>query len=510
MLLKEIDFTINVTNKCNLNCDYCIQTVRNNKQKYDINIQESIKYIDNFIKQNPIYEVIRIDFFGGEPTLKRKQIIEFLEKIKNKEYIDKIKFTMTTNAFIYFPEFFIFMKKNKIKNFEITISYDFSGQYKRSKNSIINNIIKSNIIKYKNLLISLDFDTYDKINIASCITEKNINFLYDYFLELSYNLNVGCFNITPVFPEYWKKESFIELNNQFKKIYNHIIETKNKKLKFLFFRFPYKDISSKHNTIQYGTNTLCFDKVNIEPGINSENIYYITKDRRGTIKKKLKIKKEIINILNNEYNFDFKLYELNMFKEYCINKDIFNFLTIFLCSGANIKRYKNEIYELFSYNIFLTKKYIKLIKKIRGNIKINLYNALEENGILYYLSISLSKESFLNLIKILKNNLIKIDFNSNSLNNKQFTIKYNNLTNSLGYFDKKDLFIYINKDKHIKNNINIQNTILHEIMHIYLYDTGIINIFEKEKQIILSELISENFIDIFKKYISNLEYISYC
>lgn len=502
MKQDKILFSLNMTNNCNLKCDYCIQTTRNNKNNIKLNIDHAIEYIDIFLSEHKEYTRVKIDFFGGEPTLMKKQIIDFLNKIIKKKYKDKLEFTITTNSFIFFPEYFIFMKENNIKYFNMIISYDLSGQFKRSKNELINNIIKNNILKYKKLCVDLNFNLSDRLKLVSCLTEKNVELLYEYFIEYNYNLNIDCLNVTTVFPEYWKKESFSKLNNQIKKIYNHLIETKNKNLNFAYIRFPYSDISSKQNTLSEGKNTLSFHKVEVLPYDEKINEYFFHKDSRGTKKNVLKIKKEIYNLIYNIYDYRFNLFEINLFKNYSCNQNIFNILTLHLLSGGNLKRYKNEIYGLMYYNIFLSKEYYKLIKKIRNNIKINIYNEFIKNGIFYFIHNTVDNNIFNKILFIFKENILNLDLNNNILNSKNFFILYDDSIKGIGKNNKIDT-IYINNNKH-RSRLDTTDTLLHEIFHLYLCQIGIDEVFKKNNLQNITELLCENFIKIFKDYILNI------
>ena len=505
MKINKIVFSLNMTNNCNLKCDYCIQTVKNNKNRIELNIDNAIEYIDKFVNEHKEYRTIRIEFFGGEPTLKRHKILDFLNKIVKKEYINKFEFIITTNGFIYFPEYFIFFKEHKINRFEMTISYDLLGQEKRSRNPIVNNIIKNNILKYKKLCIDLNLDMYSKIRIASCLTESNVDLLYYYFIELNYNLNISCFNITTVFPEYWKIESFRKLYKQIEKMYNHVIESRSKKIQLCRIKFPYKDISEKHNSVTDLKDTMTFDKVEVLPFDGNKNEYLFHKDLRGSIKNILKLKDESYDILENSYDYKFKNFEINVFKQYVCDYDFYNFMTVFLISGGNIKRYKNEIYGLMMYNTFLMKKYIKLIKRIRNYIEINILKEFNDNGILYFLYNTLDNSDANKIKNILSKNILILNMNSININKNPIKIIYDDNIKGFGYNNKNDT-IYINRKNH-NNLTDIQDTVLHEIFHLYLCYIGIDEILKSKNHQNIIELLCENFISIFKNYIFNVTYI---
>lgn len=96
---KLKDITLNITNNCDLRCDYCFE---HNKNKKQLTVENAIKILDkcyhNFEKNNDIKSVMVVNFFGGEPFLNWK-VIEHLMKY-SKEHKYRIEFGVTTNLTI--------------------------------------------------------------------------------------------------------------------------------------------------------------------------------------------------------------------------------------------------------------------------------------------------------------------------------------------------------------------------------------------------------------------------
>lgn len=90
-----------VTERCNLNCDYCYV----NKKPKTMSLETAGKAFDYFKKkfENIQFQKgeIHIGFHGGEPLL-NFPVIHFLTEAFKKEYGDKIRyFSLTTNGTIY-------------------------------------------------------------------------------------------------------------------------------------------------------------------------------------------------------------------------------------------------------------------------------------------------------------------------------------------------------------------------------------------------------------------------
>ena len=91
---KVLSLTLTVTEKCNLNCNYCYEK-RKTYHNMDFNVAKEI--IDREF-DNPEKDIINIDFFGGEPFLNFPLIKQLVEYIKSKETNKKYTLFITTNG----------------------------------------------------------------------------------------------------------------------------------------------------------------------------------------------------------------------------------------------------------------------------------------------------------------------------------------------------------------------------------------------------------------------------
>lgn len=193
---------IELIQNCNLNCTYCIYgELYKNPFKYasiDLKtIKKIIDYLCNIWNQSKIgYHEIRINYYGGEPLLKFKEIVSITNYIKSKK-INNIKFTfgLTTNGTLLNKEIVDFFVKN---DFIIAISLDGnknSNSYRIQKNGteIYSNIYK--IIKTIKEKHPKYFE--NNIHFISVLHDRNFDFdIRNYFLsEFGTNkVNIGALN----------------------------------------------------------------------------------------------------------------------------------------------------------------------------------------------------------------------------------------------------------------------------------------------------------------------------
>jgi len=93
-----------LTNACNLSCDYCYEQ---HKLDYGRFTPESLKQIYDFLLNCNDVTMKHFQFFGGEPLIHKKLILEFLRKYEpdltasaDRQHID-----MVTNGLLLTPEF---------------------------------------------------------------------------------------------------------------------------------------------------------------------------------------------------------------------------------------------------------------------------------------------------------------------------------------------------------------------------------------------------------------------
>lgn len=165
---RKISFWINITNNCNLRCEYCYIS----KKKLVISDDIILKIVDKIISENKVnkYNEVIIRIAGGEPLLEFDKV-KFLVNnfIKNRKKIKaKIVFILLTNGTLINNEIIKFIKKHKIN---VCISLDGTKKF--------HDLQRKTILKRGSyFLVKKAFDLLRKNRILfstyTVITDKNI------------------------------------------------------------------------------------------------------------------------------------------------------------------------------------------------------------------------------------------------------------------------------------------------------------------------------------------------
>lgn len=219
--------TFEVTQKCNLNCEYCVYGDmyyhEGNDHRKDLTFEKAKSIIDFFYTQlsSPSNvsnnKKVTIGFYGGEPLLKGeliKKIVDYISSMPSSHFF--FEYTMTTNG-ILLDKYLDFLAKH---NFRLLVSLD--GDYEASSYRLTHsgrnvfNKIQENLIALKKLYPKYFFD---RVSFNSVLHDKNS--IYD---TISYIRRT--FNKLPMFSElstgnvkYDKREL---MNKMYRKIYQSV------------------------------------------------------------------------------------------------------------------------------------------------------------------------------------------------------------------------------------------------------------------------------------------------
>ena len=111
-----------VTDQCNFRCIYCPEKHISNRFSQD-NWDGLYNYINKALVNNEI-DNVSICFFGGEPLLETKKILEFLSKLEplRQEYKNvKFKHKIVTNGYMLTPELYKKFNDFGIIGYQITV-----------------------------------------------------------------------------------------------------------------------------------------------------------------------------------------------------------------------------------------------------------------------------------------------------------------------------------------------------------------------------------------------------
>jgi uncharacterized protein len=171
-----LEITVVCTLKCNTECLYC----------YQKNLGITYYEMDG-LDYEGLYEYligvpqkqININWYGGEPLLHQRQILDFCSKLHMDSKHD-YSYSISTNATIYNENFFRQMKRYGLTNIDTTIVEidSVNSHLRRTPNCPVENIIGNivNIARYVNVVVSINLC---RTNIMKAET------ILEYFLKFS-------------------------------------------------------------------------------------------------------------------------------------------------------------------------------------------------------------------------------------------------------------------------------------------------------------------------------------
>ena len=179
--------SIMFTEKCNFNCVYCYQ--KSQVQFDDLTTQKQDHIIEwitsKIIKGN--YRICNIELYGGEPLLKKKQVISFCKDLKSKLSPDvQLNFRLITNGYLLDLQTVNTLFECGLKDIHLTLDGDEDTHNKRrplkngkgSYHKILENLkeIVSNVNIPIMLRIGFDKSNYKNIPVLLKYLHSNIDF----------------------------------------------------------------------------------------------------------------------------------------------------------------------------------------------------------------------------------------------------------------------------------------------------------------------------------------------
>lgn len=336
MQVDTYNLIISFNQCCNLACKYCYQNYYDstNEISYEV-IDNTIKYLKNYVFINEKYKFLDIDIIGGEPLLSKDKIEYFIRQLDfiNK---DNIFITVETNGTLINKEIFNILREFNV-NFHITLSYkqdhDTYRPYKSKEGSY--NTIINNLIKYGKYFQKENFNLIIRYN----VNDTNISKFTDFINELKEILNYK-FQIDIAYT------SNYEYNDSKNTL--SIIDYKNWKVE-TSFEYPELELISLEDLCRTQYKS-CFAyaqngvKVFEDGSLGLCNAWKFN-DRRSNIKNLAEGK---------DYYEDFK----DIFSQRKnIEKECINCENVFICGGKKFCR-ENDQCDFLDFNI---DKYLKRI-----------------------------------------------------------------------------------------------------------------------------------------------------
>jgi len=182
-LANTSQISFEVTDKCNLQCEYCIYGKyymnRTKPENINLSIDTAKKILENLVKlwntslNSSENKKISIGFYGGEPLLNMEfihEIVDYVKTLKTNHY--SFSYDMTTNG-VLLAKNIQFLEENK---FNIVISLDGGTEINNSYRIFKNNKQPAFKNIYNNILeIRSKYPQYFKeyINFNSVLHNKN-------------------------------------------------------------------------------------------------------------------------------------------------------------------------------------------------------------------------------------------------------------------------------------------------------------------------------------------------
>jgi len=217
---KPTATTIDLTEACNLACDYCFTWSKKHKRK-TISYDMATRIIDWWVPQTDKTQQNQLGFWGGEPLLEyelMKKLIhytnDFCKKIDQKPF----EFGGTTNGLLYTPDKVEWLLKH---NSLFLVSLD-GIQPVHDKHRLLPSGKGSWKIVDKNLREAIKIAPQQKIR--SSLTDDTIQYFFEniqYFVE---DLGITDLAFSPVFENEWNQKSLDILEEQFELIINYVIK----------------------------------------------------------------------------------------------------------------------------------------------------------------------------------------------------------------------------------------------------------------------------------------------
>lgn len=230
-----MQYTLHLTNECNLKCNYCGQ-----KHSCDhMSTETAYKAVDFALSSNQ--KSIGIGFYGGEPLLCKSLIYEIVQYTKKKtiKTNTKIYYKLTTNGVFLDDEFIDYAKKEGIL---ISLSLDGNkdahdmnridcagnGSYEKISKTIPKLLLNN---RYTSVMMT--------------VAPNTVRFLYDSICHI-YSLGLISIICSLDYSAIWDESSLNELKRQYQKLAAFYYEnTKNEK-KFFLSMFDSKINSHIH------------------------------------------------------------------------------------------------------------------------------------------------------------------------------------------------------------------------------------------------------------------------
>lgn len=166
--------TLQVTQRCNLRCEYCIYSGHYDTRSHsevDMDFETAKKAIDFYLSASNEIDELTVAFYGGEPLLNFELIKRCVIYVEEKTYGRKVVFSTTTNGTLLNEKNVSFLEKH---NFNVMISLDGSQREHDTYRKFQNGKGSFNVIQENLRRVRATYpDFFNRITFNSVLNPKN-------------------------------------------------------------------------------------------------------------------------------------------------------------------------------------------------------------------------------------------------------------------------------------------------------------------------------------------------
>lgn len=305
--MKELTFTLIVTESCQLRCKYCYLIGKNNAHRMSFDIaQKAIDYIfaEPFL-QNVDKAVF--DFIGGEPLLEIKLISNIMDyivdymSIHNHKWLLTYEIRITTNGLLYSSEEVQEFIEHYKDHLAISISID-GNKNKNDKNRIFPNGKGS----YNDIIgnVHLWMSQFPNGSTKMTISHDDVPYVYDSLKHLIH-LGIKRIDVNPVVENVWKDGDEMLFQEQLIRFADYIIDNNLwEELQISVFSYSIgHPLPTKQKMSPCGTMALSIDSEgNIFPCIRYANYSLRSKSARTIGNISCGINKNKMRVMDSFFN----------------------------------------------------------------------------------------------------------------------------------------------------------------------------------------------------------------
>jgi len=216
-MVKPKSTTLDLTEACNLACDYCFTWSKHKPRK--LNLELGKRIINWWLPQTEEGNV-QVSFWGGEPLLEwgmLKKLVHHTNEL-NKRYNRVLEYGGTTNGLLYTPDKVEWCLEHKSL---FLVSLDGIQPVHDAHRKTPNGKGSWKIVD-KNLREALKITPLQRIR--SAISADSVEYFYENLLYFVEDLGISNFAFSPVFECDWDEKAIDTLSEQFELAINYIVK----------------------------------------------------------------------------------------------------------------------------------------------------------------------------------------------------------------------------------------------------------------------------------------------